>query len=359
MGLAAVSLALLVGGLLIALGGCSPRSPALGSPAAVPTATPPPAEAPAPTPTAGWERLGVNELGKVLILEYHRVGPAEERWARSYANFRRDLETLYAKGYRLIGLNDFLANRIAVPAGYSPLILTFDDSSDSQFRYIASGGELKVDPNSALGMLEEFYTRHPDFGLKATFFVLPAAAPPNDLFNQPAYAQRKLQYLVQRGLEIGNHTYWHQPLGQVDNSEAQQQLALAAKAIQEAVPGYRVTSLALPQGEFPRDPAVAIRGSYQGFAYQHQAILLVGAEPAPSPNRRDYDPYSLPRVQAIPTELDRWLAHMDNNPQERFVSDGNPDRLVFPVSMEKHYRAEPGHQRLPDPAPGYRAMGLR
>jgi len=129
-----------------------------------------------PTSAPNWERLGVNELGKVLILEYHRVGPIEERWTRSYANFRRDLERLYAQGYRLIGLNDFLANRIAVPAG--------DDSSDSQFRYINAGGELKIDPNSALGMLEEFYARHPDFGLKATFFVLPAAAPPNDLFNQ-------------------------------------------------------------------------------------------------------------------------------------------------------------------------------
>ena len=35
-----------------------------------------------------------NELGRLMILEYHKVDYPEERWTRTPENFRRDLETL-------------------------------------------------------------------------------------------------------------------------------------------------------------------------------------------------------------------------------------------------------------------------
>ncbi|MCL4459415.1 MAG: polysaccharide deacetylase family protein [Chloroflexi bacterium] len=320
---------------------------------AVPTPTP------TSTPALDLSKIRPNELGKVLILEYHRIGLEELRWTRSEVNFRHDLELFYAKGYRLISLSDFINNKINLPAGYSPLILTFDDSSDSQFRYIKSGGELKIDPHCALGILEDFSSQHPDFGLKATWYVLPAAAPPNDLFDQPEYARQKLQYLVQRGMEIGNHTYWHQPLGQVSDQEVQKQLALAVKATQEAVPGYQVLSLALPLGEYPKNKNLAIHGSYKGVEYNHKAIVLVGAEPAPAPNRKDYAPYALPRVQAIQSELDHWLSYLDQNPLERYVSDGDPDRITFPTALNDKYNSAATLREVPAPGPGYRTILLR
>src|SRR5439155_379078 len=57
---------------------------------------------------AGAGELAPNELGRVMILEYHKIDYPEERWTRTPENFRRDLETLYAKGYRLINLGDLL-----------------------------------------------------------------------------------------------------------------------------------------------------------------------------------------------------------------------------------------------------------
>jgi len=36
-----------------------------------------------------------NEAGRILILEYHRIGGAEDRWTRSLENFRADLDRLY------------------------------------------------------------------------------------------------------------------------------------------------------------------------------------------------------------------------------------------------------------------------
>ncbi len=137
--------------------------------------------------------LPPNELGRIMILEYHKIDYPEERWTRTPENFRRDLETLYARGYRLVSLGDLLDGRLAVPAGTTPVVLTFDDSSPGQFRYLEQNGTLEIDPKSAVGILEAFLRERPDFGRGATFFVLPAANPPNRLFNQPAPAGKKLQ----------------------------------------------------------------------------------------------------------------------------------------------------------------------
>ncbi|MGH7418303.1 MAG: hypothetical protein ACREKB_11060, partial [Candidatus Rokuibacteriota bacterium] len=95
---------------------------------------------------AAGEGLRPNELGRVMILEYHKIDYPEERWTRTPENFRRDLETLYARGYRLLALNDLLDGRITLPAGTTPVVLTFDDSSPGQFRYLQRNGDLEIDP---------------------------------------------------------------------------------------------------------------------------------------------------------------------------------------------------------------------
>src|SRR6267142_119928 len=90
-----------------------------------------------------------NELGKVMILEYHLIEAEESRWGRSVENFRADLIRLYQEGYRTISLGEYIDGRIAIPAGTRPVILTFDDSSPGQFRYLVRDGEKKIDPDCA------------------------------------------------------------------------------------------------------------------------------------------------------------------------------------------------------------------
>ena len=51
------------------------------------------------------EPPAANELGRIMILEYHKIDYPEERWTRTPENFRHDLETLYAGGYRLQSLS--------------------------------------------------------------------------------------------------------------------------------------------------------------------------------------------------------------------------------------------------------------
>jgi len=287
---------------------------------------------------AAAAELAPNELGRVMILEYHKIDYPEERWTRTPENFRRDLETLYARGYRLVSLGDLLDGRLAVPAGTTPVVLTFDDSSPGQFRYLEQGGTLEIDPKSAVGILEAFLRERPDFGRGATFFVLPAADPPNRLFNQPAHEGRKLRYLVSRGYEIGNHTLWHANLGRYDEATVRAQIAGAQQWIQRHVPDYRPRALSLPHGVYPKDVGWALRGSAKGVTYSHDAILMVAGGAAPSPFSRAFDPVRLPRIQAVERELSSWLRYFEQRPQERFVSDGNPDVVTVPAGSHDRLR---------------------
>jgi Polysaccharide deacetylase len=289
---------------------------------------------------AGAGDLTPNELGRVMILEYHKIDYPEERWTRTPENFRRDLETLYAKGYRLINLGDLLDRKIQIPAGTTPVVLTFDDSSPGQFRYVEANGSVQIDPKSAIGVLEAFIAEKPDFGRGGTFYVLPGASKPNRLFNQPEYEGKKLQYLVSHGYEIGNHTLWHANLGKYPEATVRAQVAEAQVWIQRHVPDYKTRTLALPHGVYPPDVGWVLRGSAKGTTYNHDAVLMVAGGPAPSPFSRAFDPVRLPRIQAVERDLAYWLNYFEKSPHERFVSDGDANSITVPAASRDRLRAE-------------------
>jgi peptidoglycan/xylan/chitin deacetylase (PgdA/CDA1 family) len=269
-----------------------------------------------------------NELGRVMILEYHKIDTPEARWTRTPENFRRDLQRLWERGYRLVALNDYVDGKIALPAGTTPLILTFDDSSPGQFRYLQRGSDWVIDPECGIGILEAFAREHPGFGRTATFYVLPGANPPNRLFNQPDLATRKLQYLVSQGYEIGNHSLWHAELGRYSEAVVREQLAGAQEWVQRHVPGYRFRTLALPLGSYPKELGWAVSGEAKGMTYKHDAILMVAGGAAPSPHARNFDANHLPRIQAVERDLVYWLTYFDRNPGERYVSDGDATTIT-------------------------------
>lgn len=313
----------------------------------VTTSTPTPLAQPSPTvaavPTAGpistpvpaRPKVAANELGTIPILEFHVIANAEEdQWTNTPEHLRRDLQILYDAGYRPISMADLLDRHIDIPAGTSPVVFTFDDSSPGQFRFLEQNGQTVVDPNSAVGILEAFHDSHPDWQTRGVFYVLPEAAQPHKMFGQPKYEAEKLRYLVARGFEIGNHTWWHQRLDTVGDEEVQRQLAFAARDIQQAVPGYTVRTFALPLGLWPKNRSLAFAGSYQGASYRNEAVVLVGAEPAPSPNSKEFDPRALPRVQGFDDNIDKWIRYLAKSPDEHYVSDGDPSVLSVPVALQ-------------------------
>jgi peptidoglycan/xylan/chitin deacetylase (PgdA/CDA1 family) len=280
--------------------------------------------------SAGAQSLPPNELGRIMVLEYHKIDYPEERWTRTPENFRRDLETLHARGYRLQSLNDVIDGKITVPAGTTPVVLTFDDSSPGQFRYLARNGSVEIDPKSGVGILEQFIREKPDFGRAATFFVLPGASRPNKLFDQPEHEGRKLQYLVKQGYEIGNHTLWHANLGKYDEATVRAQVAEAQVWVQRHVPDYKLRTLALPHGVYPKDLRWVQSGTAKGTTYRTDAILMVAGGAAPSPFAKSFDPLRIPRIQAVEKDLKSWLDHFEKTPSDRFISDGDPTTLTIP-----------------------------
>jgi peptidoglycan/xylan/chitin deacetylase (PgdA/CDA1 family) len=262
-----------------------------------------------------------NQDGQVLVLEYHLIGEPEDRWQRTPANFRADLERLLAEGYYPVNFRDLATRNLSmVPAGKRPVVLTFDDSSSGQFRILPGG---KVDPNSATGILLDFHRAHPaDWPLRATFFVLQDVdVADRVLFGQPEWAQQKLQMLVDWGMEIGSHTISHANLAESTQEEIERQLALSQAQLEQLLPGYQVVSLSIPFGAYPEDKDLLKSGEYQGQAYQYLAAVKVTGGLAPSPQSPAFDPYQTPRVQAIDSELDYWLNYA-NRAGMYYVSAG-------------------------------------
>jgi len=85
-----------------------------------------------------------NEMGRIPILEYHLLGDSDSRWHVERNHFRRDLERLYAAGYRPVSVSEMIDKKIDLPAGESPVVFTFDDAGPSQFSYIDNHGTLEI-----------------------------------------------------------------------------------------------------------------------------------------------------------------------------------------------------------------------
>ncbi|MBQ9314769.1 MAG: polysaccharide deacetylase family protein [Clostridia bacterium] len=268
-----------------------------------------------------------NESGKIIIAMYHKFSEVEtDEFCRSFDNFKKDLEYLYALGYRTISLNDYLNNNIKVPIGCTPIILTFDDGSNGQFNLIKSGDKLVANPNSAVGIMEKFYEEHPDFGLNGTFYINGT-----NIFTGEGTVKERLDYLINEGFEIGNHTNTHVNFSKASIEEIQKEIGIVNNMV-KSLTGYQMNSLALPYGINSKNNKEYIhKGSCDSVEYENKIILLVGAEPASSPNSENVNLLSLPRVRAsggnkrIDFDLYYWLEKMEETPSMKYVRLHNED----------------------------------
>jgi peptidoglycan/xylan/chitin deacetylase (PgdA/CDA1 family) len=278
-----------------------------------------------------------NELGQIMVLMYHRIESVDnpdDVWTRTPDQFRGDLQWLYDNNFYIIPIRDYIRNEIEAPAGKRPVVLTFDDGTVGQFRMIeGEDGNLTVDPDSAIGILEEFFGRYDDFGRGGLFSILPNApfAWP-DADDQQQYAGQKLQWMVENGYELGNHTVGHINMRESSDEEIKAELARAEDMIVELVPEAQISVLAVPFGVYPEggDTTILEGWEYEGRQYALEGALMVGAEPALSPVHTDFDPMWIPRINADDEQLGRWFSFVEDNPGIMYVSDGNPDTITIP-----------------------------
>lgn len=309
-----------------------------GTPAAN-AAAPSETVAPDSTPTASAlsaedSSRTPNEAGRIMVLEYHLIGDKEARWERSAQRFRQDLQLLYERGYRPISASELVDGRINLPAGLSPVVFTFDDASPGQFRYLEQNGELVIDPTSGVGIWLDFARNHPGWENKAVFCMLSGAEAGRSFFGDKGiegqkteWRHRKVKFLADQGFELCNHTLWHAQLSKYPDAFVQEQIARLQLAVDSAVPGYRIRTLALPLGLWPKNRELAWRGSWtdpktgRTVTYNHDVVLEVAGGPNVSPYDARFNGHSVNRVQVYAGELEKTLDYLDKS-GTRFVSDG-------------------------------------
>lgn len=298
-----------------------------------------------------------NEAGAVMVIMYHRVLADEKDTDlnRRPETFRKDLEMLRAKNYYPVNALELAENKMDVPSGKTPVVITFDDALPSQFRVIDRNGESKIDPNCAVGIMENFSKKFPDWPMKATFFVLPKEGRNAEPFGQSEFVADKFEYLTSKGYEIANHTSTHTSLRGMNTSKIQWELATAKKGITQINAKSAMQTLALPYGKMPRDDAakkILLSGSDGGTSYAHKAVFLAAWRPVMSPlSKADkkfaqggsfclFNPVELERVTpdarnaTSPGTLEYWISYFDKNAGLRYVSDGNIQVAAIPVALK-------------------------
>lgn len=284
---------------------------------------------PSPTPPRPYF-AEANELGKVLVLEYHRITYPEQRYQRAPENLRADLELLYQRGYYPVNFIELIEGLPNLPPGKKPIVLTFDDSDISQFNVLADN---TVDSDSAVGILLNFHSQHPtDWPLRATFFVLgDDTANHSRIFGQPQWAKAKIQTLIDLGMEVGSHTVNHVDLSTATSERIEWELAVSKYVIEELAPGYTVQTLSVPFGGFPYTLDFLKSGVWGDYQYRYTANAAAWGGPSPSPLDASFEAYRVPRLEVTATSIDYWLTYFEQNPQEYYISDGDPSLVTAPL----------------------------
>lgn len=296
-----------------------------------------------------YKNNNVDELGEVPIMMYHGIhnkkssetnytggNVDKDGYQRTSEAFANDLEFYYNSGYRMIRLTDYVDGNIDVELGKSPIILTFDDGLENAIKVIGldSKGNIIIDPNSAVGILEDFKKKYPDYNVTATFFVN------GGIFQQKEYNEKILKWLIDNGYDIGNHTYTHVNFSQVDSNKSIEEVGKLYELLDKIIPGKYVNIVALPFGSPYKldheNMQYIFNTNYNGKEYITKSTLRVGWKSESSPFSQDFNPKFLKRIRAYDNDgkefdIEMNFKLLENN---RYISDGNKDTIVVPKAEE-------------------------
>ena len=285
-----------------------------------------------------------NEMGRIMVLEYHLITDHNSDYARERGQFRKDLELLYNRGYRPVNMSDVLDKKLNLPRGLSPVVMVFDDASPEQFRYIEKNGKLEIDPTSGLGIWLDFRKTHPEWSNKAVFCLLNGAAAGHNFFGDRGiqgqksnWRFQKVKWLADNGFELCDHTLWHAQLSKYPDAFVQEQIARNALAIDSAVPGYKIRSMALPQGLWPKNRALASKGSWTNpktgktVSYDWPVVFEVSGGPMRSPYDPAFNPGKTPRIQVIGNAIESTMNKLEQS-GNMYISDGDPSVVARPAA---------------------------
>lgn len=272
-----------------------------------------------------------DELGLVPIMMYHGIENTEGTFLgnvdkmgynRTVEAFKKDLEFYYNSGYRAIRLIDYVNGIINVEEGKSPIVLTFDDGNANNIRVLGiEDGEIIIDPNSAIGIMEQFKKNHPDFNVTATFFLH------SNLFAQPKYNKEIMNWLIKHGYDIGNHTYSHSDLSKLSVEEISLQVMSMYELLGKNTSLKYVNIVSLPFG------APYGKGDKLDAVLNSNTVstLRVGWEANQSPFSKSFDKTYIKRIRAydnngLENDIESEFKKLE---KLRYISDGNSNIITI------------------------------
>lgn len=264
-----------------------------------------------------------NELGQVMVIMYHNLvddASKEGAYARSYENLKKDLITMYNEGYIPITMKEYISGKINVPIGKTPIILTFDDGHKTDIIFDENGDLSK---NCVVGIFEEVNKIYPDFKPKATFYIN------SNPWGDSPYDEKKLEYMLKNGHQIGNHTRNHKNLKRIPLEDAKEQIILQQEFI-ETLTGEKEFDFALPFGEKPQDYLELVKSDWLK-PYKMRSSVNVGWNPINSIYNIEFNPHNINRITCgeDASEFYYWLEYFKKNPKKRFISDGVSDMITI------------------------------
>jgi peptidoglycan/xylan/chitin deacetylase (PgdA/CDA1 family) len=282
--------------------------------------------------------IGANEMGLVLVIVYNKISAdATDSSTRTPQQLHDDLAYLDSQGFYPVNISDLQTGDIDIPAGKSPVALTFDGSSPGQYRILDDG---TLDPTSAVGVMQQLISGgywHP----KATFFCLLDVVPSeNELFGQTERQKEKLRNLVDWGYEVGSNTMTDLDLSGATETSIASELARSQVALGDLVgSAYAVTSLALPDGKFPRALALLASGVWQETAdsqvpYKYTAVVSLDKTPCPSPFSTNFNAMNIPRIAIAGENLAIAIDELRRTEGLLYISDGDPTTVSAPYTLD-------------------------
>ena len=173
---------------------------------------------------------------------------------------------------------------------------------------------------------------HPGWKNRGTFCLLNGASAGHNFFGdspkfhgqKKEWRFQKVKWLADQGFELCDHTVWHARLDKFSDAVVQEQIARNMLAIDSVVPGYKVRTLALPYGIWPKNRSLAWQGTWtdpktkQAHPYKFDAGLDASGGPTRSPYDPQFDPHSIKRIEAIGDDIRKTLDGLDKT-KTRFV----------------------------------------
>ena len=286
-----------------------------------------------------------DEVGRIPILMYHAFGANNTFRGHRYDTFglniapdtfRAQLDAMYKANWYPVNMRDVLSAHLDIPAGKTPVVLTFDDARGTQFKYLPDG---TIDPNCAVGILMDFHAQHSDWPLRGTFYVLPKSKWNPAPFWQPGLETKKLRFLVDQGFELANHSTSHRMMGHLDGATLTWEMAECQRYFQARIPNLTMNTMALPGGDAPRNHALWTRllsGKDGGTTYNNRCILMAWGGPTYGWASKKFDPERVARIGVSPGYMEGWLKRLSAAKAHEYVSDGDPNTLAVPQSESKN-----------------------